>query len=75
MTRSEYKRYWNGKLHRGDISLLPPTVPTAEKAAAQVRKLKGAITVVRADQLPKDVKVLQIDGKKPGDKGYALSGK
>ena len=39
-----------------------------------MRKLKGAITVVRLDQLPKGVKVLRIDGKKPGEEGYPLAG-
>ena len=73
MTATELRRYWIGKRFRGEITSLPPIAPTAENAVAAVMKEEGAISVVLASEVPKEgVRVLRIDGKKPGEPGYPL---
>jgi hypothetical protein len=37
-----------------------------------VGKKNGGIAVVTTGDLPKTVKTIKIDGKKPGEKGYPL---
>ena len=69
------QKYWVRKLFSGDIPAKPVYVPSAKAAAAVVRRNLGALTVLPADQIPKGVRVLPIDGKTPGDKGYRLVGK
>ena len=75
MSHKRLQKYWVRKLFSGDMPAKPSTVPNTDAAGKIVRKYKGALTVVPADQVPKGVKVLPIDGKKPGDKDYPLVGK
>lgn len=72
MSSSELRRYWVGKVFRGEISAKPSVIPTAAAAGARVRKVVGAITVVRSSEVPAGVRVLSVDGKKPGESGYPL---
>jgi hypothetical protein len=37
-------------------------------------KSEGAISIVSSKEVPKDVRMLLIDGKKPGEDGYPLVG-
>jgi hypothetical protein len=76
--RKSHKRlqkYWIRKQFAGDIPTKPSYVPNAKAAGKQVAKTLGAISVVPAKQVPKGVRVLLIDGKKPGETGYPLVGK
>ena len=34
--------------------------------------IPGAVAFVEADQVPRGLKMLKIDGKLPGEKGYVL---
>ena len=74
-SHKKLQRYWVRKLFSGDIPAKPVYVPSAKAAAAVVRRNIGALTVLPADQIPTGVRVLPVDGKKPGDKGYRLVGK
>jgi len=74
MNADELRKYWVGKVFRGEIPARPAVVPTAEAAGTRVRKVPAALTVVLADQMPEGVRALTIDGKKPGDPGYRLVG-
>ena len=70
----QLRKYWVGKVFRGEISSKPGVVPTAKAAGTRVRKIPAALTVVLANETPEGVRVLTIDGKKPGDPGYPLVG-
>ena len=72
MSSSELRKYWIGKVFRGEIPAKPAIVPTASAAGARVRDVPEAFTVVLANEVPEGVRVLTIDGKKPGDAGYPL---
>ena len=74
MSADELRKYWVGKVFRGEIPARPAVVPTAAAAGTRVRKVPAALTVVLSDQMPEGVRALTIDGKKPGDPGYPLVG-
>lgn len=74
MNEEELRRYWTTKVFSGDIPREPTVARTAKAAGILVAKAEGGLSVVLATEVPKGVKVLQIDGKKPGDEGYALMG-
>jgi len=73
MSSAKLRKYWVGKVFRGEISSKPSVVPTAKSARTRVLKVPGALTVVMLDEVPEGVRVLTIDGKQPGDEGYRLS--
>jgi len=42
-------------------------------AVTLVNSIPGAVAFIDASQLPKDLKVVRIDGLRPGEKGYPLN--
>jgi hypothetical protein len=73
-TERSLKRHWREMRYQDKVTGPPDRMPRAE-ALQTVAGDKGAVTLVKADQLPEDapgVKVLAVDGKKPGDAGYPL---
>ena len=74
MSHKKLQKYWARRLFSGEISAKPSYVPSAKAAGAEVMKSEGAISIVAVKDIPKDVKVLLIDGKKPGEDGYPLVG-
>jgi len=76
MKHKKLQKYWVRKLYAGDIPAKPSYVPSAKAAIAQVGRTLGGLSIIRADSVPaKGVRVLTLDGKKPGDKGYPLTAK
>jgi hypothetical protein len=43
-----------------------------DMATELVSAIPGAVAFIDAAQAPKNLKILRIDGKLPGDKGYPL---
>jgi hypothetical protein len=74
MDNKKLQKYWVRRLFAGEISAKPSYVPSAKAAGEQVLKSEGAISVVAAHEVPEGVRVLLLDGKKPGDEGYPLVG-
>lgn len=72
MTHRKLQRYWVQRLFSGEIPAKPTYVPNAKAAGSRVRKSVGGLSVVKLSEVPKGVRVLSIDGKKPGDAGYPL---
>ena len=73
MTEAQFRQYWIGKVFRAESSSAPKTVYTNEMAAGLVGNIPGSIAFIESSQVPKDVKVLRIDGLLPGEKGYPLN--
>ena len=69
------QKTWVRKLFSGDIPAKPSSVKSPAAAGKQVSKNLGGLSIVRSDQVPKGVRVLLVDGKKPGDVGYRLTAK
>ena len=74
MSTKKLKKYRVLKMFSGDIPAKPAYVPSPKAATKKIRTSPGAISVVRAADIPKGVRVLKINGKKPGQPGYPLVG-
>jgi hypothetical protein len=67
-----YQRHWINKLFSDGAQVGPKITGSPEMSASLARVIPGAIALVPADNIPEGVKVLRIDGKRPGEKGYPL---
>ena len=72
MTEAQFRQHWIGKIFRADVQSGPKIVYSTEMALDQVSRLPGAISFVAISQVTKNVKVLKIDGRSPGQAGYKL---
>jgi len=73
-TVSEMKKYFNDQQIKGK-SIKPPKVQKSSKAVQiLVSKIPMAIGFIYHDQVKnKNVKVLKVDGKLPGESGYPIN--
>jgi len=71
-SEAQYQRYWINKLFDDGAQTAPKITGSPEMSASLAREIPGAIALVPADRIPEGVKVLRIDGKRPGEKGYPL---
>ncbi len=75
MSLPEYRKYILSAEFRGDDPLRAKTVDSSPTAVKSVAGYTGAITIVDTNSLTAlagSVKVLTINGKKPGEAGYPL---
>ena len=72
MEDQDLKKFWLGKLYRGEIASFPQTLSSNEAIKRFVRQAPNAIGFIDAASVDDRVKVLRIDGKLPGEGGYAL---
>ena len=72
MTEGQFRQYWIAKIFRSEVASGPKIVYSTEMAHELVTALPGSISFVLASELQDGVKVLRIDGKKPGDPDYPL---
>ena len=72
MTEAQFRQYWIGKVFRAEASSAPKIVYSNEEATEVAASVPGAIAFVDASKIPKGLKVLKVDGKLPGEKGYRL---
>jgi ABC-type phosphate transport system substrate-binding protein len=73
MTESEFTRFWIAKTFRDEVTTGPKVIATSELTLRLVRSLPGAIALVRLSDIdPRQVRVLRVDGRQPGEDGYPL---
>jgi hypothetical protein len=72
MSEAEFRRYWIERVFRAESQSGPKIVYSNESATELVASIPGAVAFVDAAQVPKGLKVLRIDGRLPGEKGYPL---
>ena len=74
MTEVELKRYWLELVFQNKIPEVPKVLPSVGVTLAVIGKRPEAIGVVLSSAVPKEAKVriLPVDGKLPGTKGYPL---
>ena len=72
MTEGQYRQFWIAKVFRSEAASDPKIVNSNQSAADIVGRSTGAISCVDAQNVPKGVKVLKIDGHNPTEKGYPL---
>lgn len=73
MKGAELKRHWLSQLYTEKISSFPKTVSSNEAVKQFVNQVPNAIGYVNAADVDDSVKVLRIDGRLPGEAGYAIS--
>lgn len=73
MDEQALKKFWLGKLYRGEISSFPQILGSNEAVKRFVSQVPNAIGLIDASFADPSVKVLRIDGQLPGEQGYALS--
>jgi len=73
MDEAQFRQYWIAKMFRAEVATGPKIVYSTEMAQELVTAIRGAITFVPASQVGPGMKVLAIDGRKPGEPGYPLN--
>ena len=72
MTEAQFRQHWIGKVFRAETPSGPKIVYSADAAIEQVSRTPGAIALVQSPVTARNVKVLKIDGRSPGQSGYKL---
>jgi hypothetical protein len=72
MSEAEFKQYWILKMFRAEAVAGPKIVYSNQMTAELLAALPGSVAFVDATQVPKNMKIVSIDGKLPGQAGYPL---
>ena len=72
MTEAQFRQHWIAKVFRADTAVAPKIVYSNEMAVDLVNRIPGAITFVDVSHMSSRLKVVRIDGRLPGEKGYPL---
>jgi len=72
MTESQFRQYWIGKVFRAEVAAGPKIVSSTDASIKLLSSVPNAIAFIDSAQVPKNFKVLRIDGKLPGQDGYPL---
>ena len=72
MSEAQFRQYWISKVFRAETASGPKIVYTNEMASQLVAAIPGAVAFMDVSEAPQDLKVLKIDGRLPGEKGYPL---
>jgi len=72
MSEEEYTQYWVAQVFRAEVTSPPKNVYSNDMQYELVAAIPGAIAVVDARNVRPGVKVVRVDGKLPGEKGYPL---
>lgn len=72
MPEAQFRQYWIAKVFRAEAASGPKIVYSNEMAAELTSSIPGAVAFIDASQIPKGLKLVKIDGRLPGDRGYPL---
>ncbi|HVA63671.1 MAG TPA: hypothetical protein VNF74_08095 [Terriglobales bacterium] len=72
MSEAEFRQYWIATIFRDEAATAPKIVYGVPMTNELVVAIPGAIAFLEADEVQPGPKVLTIDGKRPGEKGYPL---
>ena len=72
MSEEEYTQYWVAQVFRAEVTSPPKNVYSNDMQYELVAAIPGAIGFVDARNVHPGVKVVRVDGKLPGEKGYPL---
>lgn len=72
MPEAQFRQYWIAKVFRAEAPSAPRVVYSNDMAAELATSIPGAVAFIDASQVPKGLKIVRIDGRLPGDKGYPL---
>lgn len=72
MTEPQFKQYWIAKIFRAEATSGPKIVYSNDVASQLVGAIPGAVGFMSTRDVRTGLKVLQVDGRLPGEPGYAL---
>ena len=72
MNEAQFRQYWIGKVFRAESATAPKIVHSNDMAISLLSSLPGSMAFIDSADVPRNLKVLQIDGKLPGQQGYPL---
>ena len=72
MSEAQFRQHWIAKVFRADTPVAPKIVYSSQSAAELTAQTPGAITFIDASAVGKNLKVVKIEGRLPGDPGYLL---
>ncbi len=72
MSEDRYRQHWIAKIFRDEATSKPIEILSAPMLAQALARLPGAIALVRAERIPPGLRVLAVDGRRPGDPDYPL---
>jgi len=72
MDERALRRHWISLLNSGRISHIPSTVRTPATVATILQQVRGAIALLPAADVPAGLRVLAVEGRRPGEEGYSL---
>jgi ABC-type phosphate transport system substrate-binding protein len=72
MSEPQFKQYWIAKQFRAETATSPKNLKSNEATQQFVAATAGAVGFMAARDVRPGVKVLKIDGRLPGEKGYRL---
>ena len=72
MSEAQFRQYWIAKVFRAETAAGPKIVYSNQTATELAENIPGAIAFIDASQIPKGLKVLKINGRLPGARGYPL---
>ncbi|HEV3315373.1 MAG TPA: hypothetical protein VG488_00340 [Candidatus Angelobacter sp.] len=72
MDNKAFAEHWRAKVFRGEASEEPLTVSSSAIAFQYLKETPGGVSFTAAKNIPAELKVMKIDGKLPGEPGYAL---
>ena len=73
MSESEYKQYWTAKVFRGEAQAEPVALFSNGMQKEAIAVFAGAVALVNLQDVKPGMKVLKVEGHKPGDAGYPLN--
>lgn len=72
MSEAQFRQYWISKVFRAEAASGPKIVHSNQMALDLVGAIPGSITFADSSSVPKNLKVVKINGLLPGEKGYPL---
>lgn len=72
MTEGQFRQYWISKVFRAEIASGPKVVYSQQTALEMLAAIPGAVALVDSTHVPKNLKIIRIDGLLPGANGYKL---
>lgn len=73
MNEDQLRRHYLAKLYGGEIPAFPGTAASAAAARRVVAHAPNALAVVDSSAVDATLKVIRIDGRRPGEAGYLLA--
>jgi hypothetical protein len=72
MDNPTFDEHWRAKVFRGEAAEEPLTLPSRDLVIEYVRSTPGALAFMLEKDVPPNLKVLRVEGKLPGEHGYAV---